>query len=507
MLKSKFLSVNRIKPLQIYQRMMGSLPLINTPPGRFAICSIVSFISLIVYVDALSHDLVWDTLFEIQSPWIRDIKYLPNLFFSRSLDWTPNAGTPIYGPSSGILRQIQYSLFATAPWGYHLTNILLHGLSTIMVFLITGTLFKKLYFEDSALFPMAASLLFAVHPVHTEAVNWASSVAELNMSLFCLISLHLYTKADTVKYHNFVISGVLYFIALLFKVTALFWFPVFIVYEYSIRQSAGNFHFNNRTFWKVMFKRYIPYSLAVIAYLLLRTHAMGGLVPQKGKTALGAWDAVINIFPLFTQYLKLLVLPTNLNALYVFHPFTSFSDKTVMIAVLLTGLFMAFLVIAARKNPGLFFCSFCIVMPLIPCLYLPAAGFSYYAFAERYLYLPSAGFATGVSIILRIIYFKKPLKKMTTPLLVFIFCVTVAAWMFMTVERSHVWRNSFNLWSDTVKKSPDSPIAHNNLGAEYYRRGQLGLAMKEFEIAVSLDKFYYDAQINLINLKKRGITY
>ncbi|MBI5102291.1 MAG: hypothetical protein HZB33_10710 [Nitrospirae bacterium] len=468
--------------------------------GRYALCLIISLAALAVYSDTLYHDFVWDTFFELQNPQIRDISHLPDIIFGRSMDWTGNKVIPLFAPFGGIIRMLQYGLFEIKPWGYHLTNILLHILTVIMVFLVGGALFDRFFNYKGTIFPAAAALLFAVHPVNTEAVSWASGINELNMTLLCLTSLYLYLRADATP----IVSGIAYFSALLFKVTALFWFPVFFLFELSLRKQAGAYQPDNLTFFKYVFKKYVPYLVAVIVYLVMRTYAMGGFVPQKGGTALGPWQAFINVFPLFAKYLELLLWPGDLKALYVFHPYSSFSEGVVLAALIASGLYLSLVLWSFKKKPALFFGLLCIALPLVPCLTLPALGYSYYVFAERYLYLSSAGYALCAAIVMKIIYEKNILKKMTAGLLVSFFCAAVVVFSFMTTERVRVWSNAYTLWSDTVIKSPDSPIAHNNLGAEYLQKGDPAAAMKEFETAVFLDKDYADAQMNLINLKRRG---
>nr|MDA8084761.1 hypothetical protein [Nitrospiraceae bacterium] len=75
----------------------------------------------------------------------------------------------------------------------------------------------------------------------------------------------------------------------------------------------------------------------------------------------------------------------------------------------------------------------------------------------------------------------------------------------LTRERSGVWKNDFTLWSDVVQKSPDSAIAHNNLGNAYQRRGDAPSAIREYEAAVTINAGYVDAQNSLLELKRREL--
>lgn len=464
--------------------------------------------SFLVYAESLTHDFIWDDYYEIlKNPWIRDIKYLPNILFSNSLDWTPYSGTPRYGPAKLLVHLMLYSVFGSAPWGYHLTNVLLHLASSLTLFLVAEIFFKRLYKEDRLIFPAAAALIFAVHPIHTEAVNWVSGLAELNMSLFFMLSLVVYIKTDGIKYSRMISSGVLFFIAILFKFTVLSCLPLFFLYDYSVRKKEERSGPGDREFWRTTLLRHVPFIVAGIVFFAIFYYVTGDIAPSKGKTAMGfTWEFLINIFPLFSKYLELLLLPLNLNALYVFHPFSSISETVVLASVLVTVIFLGAVAIALRREQGLFWGLLFVAFPLIPCLYLPAVGYSYYVFAERYLYLPSAGFALALPVIARYIYIRLP-GKVTAQMLGAALGIVLVLGTVLTLERNPAWKNGMSFWSDIVLKSPDSAIAHNNLGVEYANRNMLVAAMKEFEAAVAIDPTYSDAQMSLINLKRNGVKY
>lgn len=95
-----------------------------------------------------------------------------------------------------------------------------------------------------------------------------------------------------------------------------------------------------------------------------------------------------------------------------------------------------------------------------------------------------------------IILTEKYPKKNINAFLAAILVTTVICFAFLTLQRNHVWKDDYSLWSDTVKKSPDSAIAHNNLGGEYEKKGLLDDALREYETAISLNPVYMDALEN-----------
>jgi len=160
-----------------------------------------------VYVNTLENDFIHDDKHEIlENPWIKDTKFIPNFFLSHSWGFRdPTVASNYYHPLRLIVYTIQYRLFGTQPFGYHLTNVIIHTMVTVMVFLISISLFKQIFNERAILFPAAASLLFAVHPIHTEAVAWISGIAELLMSLFGLLSFFIYINTTEQQYRRYIV--------------------------------------------------------------------------------------------------------------------------------------------------------------------------------------------------------------------------------------------------------------------------------------------------------------
>jgi tetratricopeptide (TPR) repeat protein len=165
-----------------------------------------------------------------------------------------------------------------------------------------------------------------------------------------------------------------------------------------------------------------------------------------------------------------------------------------------TVAFLTLIPITLKKNRVVFMGLLFVAVPLLPVLYIPALGEN--SFAERYLYLPSAGYVILLAAVLLWVKEKLPhtVKSVTVVLIVLTGLYTVG-----TVNRNNIWKNNFVLWADTVRKSPDSPFAHTSLGNEYASRGNLDMALAEYQTALRLRPDYVVAHINLgILYKWRG---
>lgn len=468
---------------------------------------LLAAISFGIYFNSLSNSFVWDDKYSIlKNDWIKDVKHLPDIFLSHSLGWLkPEQSSTKYAPLNFVVRLAQYHISGTDPWAYQLTNVLVHVLSTIMVYLIAAKLFCDFYAEKSPWYASAASLLFALHPVHTEPVNWAIGMAELSMTFFCLVSFYLFMHSAGKNFRAQLLPGFFLLIALLFKVSAVFFLFVYAAYDYALEKRGIAKKYELKVSLSILAQRYLPLAGSVLAYaLLLFIVTAGEKDPfNASHIRLDKFNLMLNVPRLFLQYMEQLVLPVQLNALYVFHPVTSLAAANFIIPACLTIACFVLLVISIKNDPVLPLASMWVVVPLLPCLYLPATGYSYYVYAERYLYLPSAGYVILIAALSRHAIRKSLLGKQTAAFFVLLMVITGVFFAKTTLERNRVWKDDYSLWADTVIKSPDSDIAHNNLGVAYENQGRLDDALKEYEAAISLNRFYTDAYVNRYRVYKR----
>jgi Gpi18-like mannosyltransferase len=149
---------------------------------------------------------------------------------------------------------------------------------------------------------LLAALLFAVHPIHTEAVDWISGIMEPLYTLLGLLSFYFFL--DLVKRRSraaLLLSALLFLLALFSKETAVLLLPLFLFWDLAQAEELS--------IKKIRYGDYLPYVLAVAFYLAMRTHALDRFIPLDMHPELTTYDCVINIFPLFVQHLWKLVWP------------------------------------------------------------------------------------------------------------------------------------------------------------------------------------------------------
>ena len=150
-----------------------------------AIIVIFSFIS---NINTLSNGFVWDDIQQvINNRWITDIIYLKSIFTENVAGFVPGSSTSYYRPLMYVFYMAVYGVFGLESWGWHLINLLVHIGVVIVLFLLTKRLLSQ---TDTASnqtayrISFAAALMFAVHPIHTEAVAWVGALPELTYTLF-----------------------------------------------------------------------------------------------------------------------------------------------------------------------------------------------------------------------------------------------------------------------------------------------------------------------------------
>ncbi len=453
---------------------------------------IIIFVSTSIYLNILFNGFVYDDWYlYVQNKWITDISHLPRILFSSSWSFRQGSKANTYRPLQHVIAMLEYRVFGIDPWGYHLTSIILYVLSVIVVFKLSLHLFLMTYqdkafknsrgdIDDGRVMVLAsiAGLLFASHPIHTEAVAWASATTGIAMALMYFLSFYLYITYSSDSKRRLYLSLLVFFFALLFKETAIT-LPILIVaYDYTWR---------NIGFLRRRYKDYILYLLVIAVYMGFRLYSLKGFSVKKTIDLTGL-EVIVNALPLFPRYIEKLILPVRLSVHYPLFLIHSLLDLRLFLALVFCLFYLTLLFLVRRKDKLVFFCLLFISIPLLPVFYLPGLGAS--AFAERYLFIPSAGYVILLTHLGYRVYLwisEGMVSKKALRLGAGIVALTmVGPYSFLTIERNFVWKDDYTLWSDTVKKQPLSGLAHVNLGVTYEKKGLPGKAIEEYRIAVKL---------------------
>jgi len=364
--------------------------------------------------------------------------------------------------------------------GFHLTNVLIHSCNTLLVLQLSRRFvanFPALQAQSSL--PFMAALLFAVHPVHTEAVTYICGRSSALMTLFYL-------------------SGLLFYIA--GRVQGKQWYlhvltPLCMLFALSVKEIAVTFPFalllwelyNGGSVKAVIRSQWSSWVLLLASAIFFLLHP-GYLSMVETSGHLNSLSGNISTQLLAFVYLsRQWLLPLWLNIdpdLPVLHGFAGlWPHALVLMAVLVMML------LTIRRRPWISFALAWAVLQLIPLyLFLPRLDVA----NDRQLYLVS--WPLALALVAELSLWLKPLAfRLVTGIVVIML-------MSLTVSRNQDYRNEITLWEATVKRSPEKARVQNNLGFAYMLAGRKEEARVAFNASLQFDPKYYRARYNLIRL-------
>jgi Flp pilus assembly protein TadD len=444
---------------------------------------LLSLLVIAGYANALANGFVWDDTYQIlQNPFIRPGASWLRLFTSGVWAFSRLAASDIdYRPLQTLTYKATAHLFGFNAPAFHAVSLLFHLLTTLLVYAIACRLLRRVV--PAA----AAAALFALHPMHTEAVAWASALPELGCALFYLLAYWLFLLAEEPvnsrprRLRLWASSYGSFFIALLWKEMALT-LPLVIAVHcllFSPRESP----------WRARVRRglraAIPYGAAFAVYLPLRWHALGHLYVTQRHWQLAPGAYAATVLDLGIQYVRALLWPVGLNAYHLFDPVRSFADPRLWAGVLVAALAAAGLGYGWRRRaPLAAFAALWILLTLIPVLNLGALGRN--VFAERYLYLPSVGFCLLAVWLADKVLSRLPAGRRASVGACALILV-MALYGAQTVRRNPDWRDPYTFFSTAVAASPNSPDMQNGLAAVLrFDRGDLAGAQDHYLLARTL---------------------
>jgi len=446
-----------------------------------AIILIIVCAAVLCYANSFSVPFLWDDeVLVLRNHYIRSFEFLGSIFSSSHFQGGGEAGS-FYRPIQTISYLFDYSLWKLNPFGYHLTNLILHCAVAIAVYFLISKI------SADNLIGFLSALFFVVHPVHTEAVTYIAGRADLLACAFLLFSflyfLKLLTASGAKRYLYWIISCLFYILALLSKESALIFLVLIGIY---------GFCFLRQKEIKPWIPAYISFLLISAAYVLIRMRILP--FGQSHSLSLIAqaplFERLITIPKICLTYLGLLVFPLYLHMERHFLV-TSIANPYFWPGLILLLLTIWFLKSAYRHNRKAFFYVSWFVIALIPVFNIVPLNATA---AEHWLYLPAVGFwALAASTAVK---FFREAKKYRKALLA-LACLLFLFYCPRTIMRNFQWRNPLGLYAHDVRHSPKSFLLHNNLGVELFRRGRLKEAGKEFEAAVKIAPRYATSRNNL----------
>ncbi len=383
----------------------------------------------------------------------------------------------LYTPLTFLSYQLTYAIADLQPFAYHLGNVMLHALNAILILWMVYVLRRK-KFEA-----FVCGLLFAVHPLNTEAVAWASARKDVLAAFFFLSSIVAYLYRGEGKKYYF-LSILFFLLGLLSKVSILM-LPLALVL---IDRLQGR-HFDRK---QLMEKA--PYMFLSIVF---------GIVAVFGKFANTSfyWEKFLLGCKAIVFYLGKLFLPGHFSLLYPYTQTISLASTDILLSVLAVIALCVTSILVRKRYPLVFFCWWWYVILLLPTFTTIAKGhdaaLDVYFASDRYAYVPSIGILILIATVVDVLYRK--FQAVAIAFVSFTFLVLI----MLTYHQSLVWSDTESLFRSVLASYPNSHVAHTQLGVVLFNRDEIDGAFAEFQKALAIrpdGTAYYD--IGQIYLKK-----
>jgi|HubBroStandDraft_6_1064221.scaffolds.fasta_scaffold01944_3 tetratricopeptide (TPR) repeat protein len=441
----------------------------------------LSALVLIAYSSSLNNGFVWDDNQQIvMNPDLRPDAPWSHLFSADVWGYKHRdqpGHTNYYRPLQMVSYRLTGDWFGLQPQSLHILSLVFALAAVLAAF----TVYLKL--TRSLALAFSAAALFAVHPVHSEAVDWISALPELGCATFVLVSLALFlcvrvpnldltpTQRFLPRRWAFVVLSLLAFAAaLLWKETAMV-LPIIIAASAfclepgslelggpESNNDAGNFRQRILSSLKLS----VPFWCVLAVYLVLRFRVLGSLAMRQRIWGLTNFQVILNAFHLFALYWWKLIAPLHLNAYHVFSPVRSITDPRAIVGILFVAIASVAVSYGLRRASLAAFAALWVFITLLPVMNIYALGRN--VFAERYLYLPSVGFCLLAALIAASAVTRLPQRsfpeKLRIPLSALLLVAVVGWFSTATFARNPDWRDDATLFRKTLSVSPDAPFVH-----------------------------------------------
>jgi len=386
-------------------------------------------------------------------------------------------------PLTWISLMLDYQLFGLNAGGYHTTNVILHILSTLLLFWffhrMTGAVWKSAFI----------AAFFAIHPLHVESVAWIAERKDVLCGFFWMLTLCLYffyTEKPALKRYLFVLFS--FTCALMSKPIAVILPVIMILLDY---WPLNRFQMqkNNLFFWQLK-EKFIFFSFS-IAFSVIT------LIAQPDHSTVKVYPLVLRLAnaPVsFITYLEKTFLPHNLA---VFYPFPSqFTLWQTYGALLLIIIITLVFILLISRLPYLFVGWLWYSVTILPVIGIIPVGI--HAMADRYSYLSG----TGIALVLawgipNLIKSENMRKKILFPAgLTFLAIMALLSW-----KQCSYWKNSLSLFNHATHSTKNNYFAYDGLGIALVEEGKFEEAIMSFSKAILIAPDYLVPYIN------RGNTY
>ena len=411
------------------------------------------------------------------------------------------AAVLLHNPTRPIVNlsyALDYSWWSLDPFGYHLTNVLLHAINVLLLFTVVRGMVGDAERRGGRVaqaqvngVAFVAAGIFAVHPMMTEAVTYISSRSELLSAMLFLAAFQSFRAAFVRASWRWYAAGLVLFAATLAaKETGAMLPFVLLAYDRLVLRDAGAAPRSWRRWSHALLIGLVLVAGAARASLYLMTEHPDAAWFQSGN-ALVAVDAI-------ARYVALLLVPVSQSLVHPLNQIGSFVDQRALTSLASLLVLGGAAVWAWRREPLVTFGIIWFALVLIPSSSLILLADRGQPMAEHRVYLASCGFliaaAAGAWTVAGLGDVRRPTRLAAGMAAL---AVVLASLTGLTTARNRLWGDPVALWNDAARKAPLTYAAQYGLADAYFSVGDCDAAVGAYRRAIALRPENADAYLGL----------
>ncbi|MGA9111573.1 MAG: tetratricopeptide repeat protein [Smithella sp.] len=437
----------------------------------------------------------------------------------------------LWHPLLWLSFMFDYQFHGLNAGGYHVTNLILHILSTLLLFWLfcrmTGALWKSAF----------VAALFALHPLHVESVAWIAERKDVLSAFFWMLTLCLYvyyTEKPVIKRYLLVVFS--FVLALMSKPMVVTLPVIMILLDYwplcrlqsrkdvtsmpevmpvSINKGKKKNKLNKEALkkntspprvqkvsepriagiipiWQL--KEKIPFFVLSIIMVIITLYNPNtpDMPDSPGFKQFPLISRLANAPVACVTYLEKTLWPHNMAAFYPFPdqiPLWQIMGASLLILIITTAV-----IVMIKRLPYLFAGWMWFSITIAPVIGILQVSISApYAMADRYHYLPSIGLAVMLAWGIPALISNEAIRK---KIILPVGIAAIAILAFLTWQQCGYWKDSMDLWNHTLKVTDYNWLVYNNRGVIYYDLGNYNQAIEDYNRAIEIKPDYAMAYDN-----------
>ena len=381
-------------------------------------------------------------------------------------------------PLTTISHMVDCQLFGLNAGGHHFTNVFLHTIAVLLLFLLlrdmTGQLWRSAF----------VAALFAIHPLRVESVAWIAERKDVLSGVFFMLTLWAFVRyARQPSLGRYISMSILFALGLMSKPMLVTLPFVLLLIDYWPAKRMAN----RRAIWMVIVEK-APLLVLSVASCFATIVAQSGPIGSMEQLPLAS--RLSNAVVSYVTYIWQMFWPFDLAVFYP-HPGDHLEMWEVSCAaVVLIGItVLAFIWLKTR--PYFFVGWFWYIGMLVPVIGIFQIGLQ--GHADRYTYLPQIGLYLLVAWSVAEI----PVWIVRREILFGLSAVALAALGWRAWDQTASWKNSETLWKHALAVTSDNDMAHYHLGLFFRDHDQLDAALAQYQAALRIQTNEREAHYNL----------